>query len=185
MIKDILSDAESRMRSSISVLNDDLQTIRTGRASTGLVEKVMVNYYDNLTPLVQLANLSVPEATVIMIRPYDQSSLALIERAIQASDLGLSPNNDGNVIRLNIPPLTQERRKDLVKQVSKRLEEARVAVRNIRRSAIDDIRECEREKIVTEDESKAGQEDAQKITDKYVAEVEEIGKRKEQEILDF
>ena len=185
MIKDILSDAESRMRSSISVLNDDLQAIRTGRASTGLVEKVMVNYYDTPTPLVQLANLSVPEASIIMIRPYDQSSLSLIERAIQASDLGLSPNNDGNVIRLNIPPLTQERRKDLVKQVSRRLEESRVAVRNIRRSAIDDIREAEREKIVTEDESKAGQEDAQKLTDKYIAEVEEIGKRKEQEIMDF
>jgi ribosome recycling factor len=145
----------------------------------------MVNYYDNPTPLVQLANLSVPEATVIMIRPYDQSSLSLIERAIQASDLGLSPNNDGNVIRLNIPPLTTERRKDLVKQVNRRLEEARVAVRNIRRSAIDDIRECEREKIVSEDESKAGQEDAQKLTDKYVAEVDDIGKRKEQEIMDF
>jgi ribosome recycling factor len=185
MIKDILNDAESRMRSSISVLNDDLQAIRTGRAATGLVEKVMVDYYDTPTPLNQLANLSVPEAQTIMIRPYDQGSLSLIERAIQASDLGLSPNSDGNVIRLNIPPLTQDRRKDLVKQVSKRLEEARVAVRNIRRSAIDDIRECEREKIVTEDESKAGQEDAQKITDKYVAEVEEIGKRKEQEILDF
>ena len=185
MIKDILSDAESRMRSSISVLNDDLQAIRTGRASTGLVEKVMVNYYDTPTPLVQLANLSVPEATIIMIRPYDQGSLALIERAIQASDLGLSPNNDGSVIRLNIPPLTQERRKDLVKQVNRRLEESRVAVRNIRRSAIDDIREAEREKIVTEDESKAGQEDAQKLTDKYIAEVEEIGKRKEQEIMDF
>jgi ribosome recycling factor len=145
----------------------------------------MVNYYDTPTPLVQLANLSVPEATVIMIRPYDQSSLPLIERAIQASDLGLSPNNDGNVIRLNIPPLTQDRRKDLVRQVGKRLEEARVAVRNIRRSAIDDIRECEREKLVSEDESKDGQEDAQKLTDKYVAEVDEIGKRKEQEIMDF
>jgi len=185
MIKDILNDAESRMRSSISVLNDDLQGIRTGRANTGLVEKVMVDYYDTPTPLVQLANLSVPEAQTIRIQPYDQSSLALIERAIQASDLGLSPNSDGNVIHLNIPPLTTERRKDLVKQVGKRLEEARVALRNIRRSAIDDIRECEREKIVSEDESKGGQDDAQKLTDKYVAEVEDIGKRKEQEIMDF
>ena len=185
MIKEILTDAESRMKSSVSVLEDDLHAIRTGRASTTLVEKLMIDYYDTPTPLYQLANLSVPEAQTIAIRPFDPGTLSLIERAIQASDLGLSPNNDGTTIRLNIPPLTQDRRKDLVRQVGKRLEESRVAIRNIRRSAIEDIRECEREKMVSEDESKAGQDDAQKLTDKYVEKIDEVGKRKEHEIMEF
>ena len=185
MIKEILADAESRMKSSISVLEDDLHAIRTGRASTALVEKLIVDYYDTPTPLYQLANLSVPEAQTIAIRPFDSNTLHSIEKAIQASDIGLSPNNDGTTIRLNIPPLTQERRKDLVKQVSRRVEESRVAIRNIRRSAIEDIRECEREKMVSEDEAKDGQEDAQKLTDKYIEKVEEVGKRKEHEIMEF
>lgn len=185
MIKDILAEAESKMKSTLSVLEEDLHGIRTGRASTALVEKLMVEYYGNPTPLLQLANLSVPEATVISIRPFDKSTAHAIEKAIMESDLGLNPNNDGTTIRLNLPPLTQERRKDLVKQVHKRLEDAKVSVRNIRRSAIDDIREAEKEKMVSEDESKAGQEDAQKLTDKYIVQVDDIGKRKEKEILDF
>lgn len=185
MIKEILAEAESKMKASVSVLEDDLHTIRTGRASTALVEKLMVEYYGNPTPLIQLANLSVPEAHTIAIRPFDQGSLANIERAIQASDLGLSPNNDGAIIRLNLPPLTQQRRQELVKQVGKRLEDAKVAVRNIRRHAIDDIREFEKEKLVTEDESHAGQDDMQKITDKYTEKIDELGKRKEEEIMEF
>lgn len=185
MIKDILSETEAKMKSAVHVLEEDLHTIRTGRASTALVEKLMVDYYGSLTPLLQIANLSVPEATSILIRPYDQSTLHAIERAIQASDLGLSPNSDGSVIRLNLPPLTQERRKDLVKQVHRRLEEAKVAVRNVRRNAIEDIRECEKEKLVTEDEAKQGQDEVQKLTDKYVALVDEVGKRKEHEIMEF
>ena len=185
MIKDILAEAESKMKSTISVLEDDLKGIRTGRASTSIVEGVEVEYYGTPTSIIQLATLSVPDAQTIAIRPFDKNTLGDIERAIINSDIGLSPNNDGTIIRLNIPALTQERRKELVKQVHKRLEESKVSVRNIRRSAIDDIREAEKEKIVTEDESKAGQDDAQKLTDKYVAQVEDTGKRKESEIMDF
>ncbi|MFP4321050.1 MAG: ribosome recycling factor [Anaerolineales bacterium] len=185
MIRDILSEAESKMKSTLHVLEEDLSKIRTGRASPGLVEKMPIEYYGTPTPLNQLANISVPDAHTIAIRPYDQSTLANIERAIQASDIGLSPNNDGQIIRLNIPPLTQERRKEIVKQVHKRIEEARVSVRNIRRSAIDTIREFEKEKEFTEDESHAGQDDVQKLTDKYIEKVEEASKQKEKEIMDF
>jgi len=185
MIKDILSDAESRMKATLAVLEEDLHGIRTGRASTALIEKMVVDYYDTPTPLYQIATLSVPDGQTIAIRPFDRTTISLIERAIMASDIGLTPNNDGTMIRLNLPPLTQERRKDLVKQVHKRLEESKVAVRNIRRAAIDDIREAEKEKLATEDEAKSGQEDAQKLTDKYIAKVDEVGKQKEQEILDF
>lgn len=185
MIKDILQDAEHKMKSALAVLEEDLHAIRTGRASTGLVEKLLVDYYGTPTPLLQLANLSVPEATTIAIRPFDKGTLHAIEKAIQASDIGLTPNSDGVMIRLILPPLTQERRKDLVKQVHKRLEDSKVAVRNVRRSAIDDIREAEKEKMVSEDEAKEGSEDAQKLTDKYIQSVDDIGKRKEKEILDF
>lgn len=185
MIRDILNEAEHKMKASLSVLEEDLHTIRTGRASTGLVEKILVEYYGTPTPLNQLANLSVPDAQTIAIKPFDRTTINDIERSIRNSDIGISPNNDGTLIRLNIPPLTQERRKELVKQVSKRLEEAKVAVRNIRRSSIDEIREYEKEKLVSEDEAKGGQDDMQKLTDKYIQLVDEIGKRKEKEILDF
>ncbi|MBN2305969.1 MAG: ribosome recycling factor [Anaerolineae bacterium] len=184
MIKDVLKDAEERMKGALSVLEDDLIGMRTGRASTGLVEKLNVEYYGTDTPLFQLATISVPEPQLIAIRPFDKTSLKTIEKAIQASDLGLTPNNDGTVIRLNIPPLTQERRRDLQKMVSRRVEEARVAVRNIRRSAIDDLREFEREKMISEDDGKRGQDDVQKLTDRYIEKVEEAGKRKEAEIME-
>lgn len=182
MIKDVSKDAEARMKSAVAVLEEDLMGLRTGRASTGLVEKLLVEYYGTPTPLFQLATISVPEPQLISIRPFDKSSLKAIEKAILASDLGLTPNNDGQVIRLNIPALTQERRNELQKLVNRRVEEARIAVRNIRRGAIDDVREFEREKLVSEDESKRGQEDIQKLTDKYIEEVEAVGRRKEQEI---
>ena len=182
MIKDVLKDAEARMKSAVAVLEEDLMGLRTGRASTALVEKLPVEYYGTPTPLFQLATISVPEPQMIAIRPFDKSSLKVIEKAILASDLGLTPNNDGQIIRLNIPPLTQERRNELQKLVNRRVEEARVAVRNIRRSAIDDIREFEREKLISEDDSTRGQEDIQKLTDKYIEEVEAAGRRKEQEI---
>lgn len=185
MIKDILSDAESRMKSAIGVLEDDLKAMRTGRASTALVEKIMIEYYGTPTPLYQLANLSVPEGQTIAIKPFDRGTLNLIEKAISASDIGIHPNNDGTMIRLNIPPLTEERRRDLVKQVHKRLEEGKVAVRNVRRSAIQDIHDFLKEKLVSEDESEQGEESMQKLTDKYIGLVDEIGKRKEQEIMDF
>jgi ribosome recycling factor len=183
-IKDVLKDAEDRMKGAISVLEEDLRGMRTGRASAGLVEKLPVDYYGSETPLYQLATISIPEPQTIAIRPFDKGSLKTIEKAILASELGLTPNNDGTIIRLNIPPLTQQRRTELQKLVSRRVEEARVAVRNVRRSAIDDLREFEKEKIISEDESKRGQDDVQKLTDKYVHEVEGAGKRKEAEIME-
>lgn len=184
MIKDVLKDAEDRMKSTLSVLQDDLMGMRTGRASTGLVEKLMVDYYGTPTPLSHLATISVPEAQMIAIRPFDKSSLKAIEKAIQASELGLNPNNDGTIIRLNIPPLTQERRRDLQKLVQRRMEEARVAVRNVRRSAIDDLRDFEKEKMISEDENEQGQEEVQKLTDRYIHLIDEAGKRKEAEIME-
>ncbi len=184
MIKDVLKDAEERMKSALSVLEEDLMGMRTGRASTGLVEKLNVEYYGTDTPLYQLATISVPEPQLIAIRPFDKGSLKTIEKAILASELGLTPNNDGTIIRLNIPALTQERRMELQKLVGRRVEEARVAVRNVRRSAIDDLRDFEKEKLFSEDEGKRGQDDVQKLTDKYIHEIEEAGKRKEAEIME-
>lgn len=184
MINDVLKDAAERMKSAVTVLEDDLRGMRTGRASAGLVEKLSVEYYGTDTPLFQLATISVPEPQLIAIRPFDKGSLKTIEKAIQASELGLTPNNDGQIIRLNIPSLTQERRQELQKLVGKRVEEGRVAVRNVRRGAIDDLREFEKEKMFSEDEGKRGQEEVQKLTDKYIAEIEEAGKRKETEIME-
>ncbi|NLX08234.1 MAG: ribosome recycling factor [Chloroflexi bacterium] len=183
-IKDVLKDAEERMKSAVSVLEEDMMGMRTGRASTALVEKLQVEYYGTATPLYQIATITVPEPQLIAIRPFDKSSLKAVEKAIQASELGLTPNNDGTVIRLNIPALTQERRMELQKLVHRRVEEARVAVRNVRRSAIDDLRDFEKEKLISEDESKRGQEDVQKLTDRYIHEIEELGKRKEAEIME-
>lgn len=184
MIKDLLKDTEDRMKSTLSVLEDDLKGMRTGRASTALVEKLDVEYYGTETPLLHMATLSIPEPQTIMIRPFDKGSLKTIEKAILASDLGLTPNNDGTVIRLNIPPLTQERRMELQKLVGKRVEEARIAVRNIRRSANDDLRDFEKEKLISEDDKKRGEENVQKLTDKYIERIESEGKRKEEEIME-
>ena len=184
MIKDMLSSAESRMRGAIQVLHDDLAGIRTGRANPGLVEKLPVEYYGTPTPLMQLASISVPEPRSLMIKPFDPSTIKVIERAIQASELGLNPNNDGKVIHLNLPPLTEERRRDLVKHVHHRLEESRVAIRNIRRDTQNDMRDFENEKLISEDELARGEEDLQKLTDRYVEEVAEMGKKKETEIME-
>ena len=184
MIKDILTDAEHRMRSAIQVLHDDLSAIRTGRASPGLVEKLQIEYYGTPTPLMQLASIGVPEPRTLTIKPFDQSTLKLIEKAIQSSDLGLNPNNDGKVIHLNLPPLNEERRRDLVKHVHHRLEEARIAVRNIRRDAHNDLRDFEKEKLITEDELERGETELQKLTDRYVEEIAELGKKKEVEIME-
>jgi ribosome recycling factor len=185
LIKDLLKDTEHRMKSTIAVLEEDLGGIRTSRASTGLVEKIVVEYYGTPTPLLQLASISIPEPQTIAIRPYDKGTIQLIEKALLTSDIGLQPNNDGVNIRLNLPPLTQERRKDLVKKVHKRLEDAKVALRNVRRDAIDDAREFEKEKMISEDEMHDGQEEIQKMTDKFIALVDEIGKRKEHEIMEI
>ncbi|MGQ9832186.1 MAG: ribosome recycling factor [Candidatus Villigracilaceae bacterium] len=184
MIKDILKDAEMRMHSAIQALEDDLATIRTGRASPALVEKIQVDYFGSPTPLIQLATISVPDPRALLIRPFDPSSLKAIERAILASDLGLTPNNDGKSIRLNLPPLTEERRRELVKVVHNRLEETRVAIRNVRRDLKKDLEDFEKEKLISEDDRKRGEEELQKVTDRFIQEVEKIGQRKEQEVME-
>lgn len=184
MIKDILNDAETRMRGAVSVLHDDLAGIRTGRASPALVERLQVEYYGTPTPLQQLASISIPEPRSLMIKPFDSSTIKTIEKAILASDLGLTPNNDGKSIHLNLPPLTEERRRDLVKHMHHRLEETRIAVRNIRRDALGDMRDFEKEKLISEDELERGEEDLQKLTDRFIEEVAEQGKKKEVEIME-
>ncbi len=184
MLKDIYKDAESRMKGAVQALEEDLAGIRTGRASPALIERLQVEYYGTLTPLIQLASISVPEPRSLLIRPFDASTLKDIERAILASDLGLTPNNDGKSIRLNIPPLTEERRRELSRVVNSRVEEARVAVRNVRRDSIRDLREFEQEKMISEDDLKRGEEELQKITDRYIEEVNAVGERKDKEILE-
>jgi ribosome recycling factor len=184
MLKEAHNEAEERMKGALEALEEDLSGIRTGRASPALVERLAVDYYGMPTPLMQLATISVPESRMLMIRPFDGSTLRAIERAILASDLGLTPNNDGKVIRLNLPPLTEERRHDLVKLVHNRLEEARVAMRNIRRDGIKDLREFEHEKLISEDELEEGEDNLQKLTDKYIELVNDVGVRKEKEILE-
>lgn len=184
MIRDLLHETENRMKKTIEVLEADLKGIRTGRASPALVERVMVDYYGIPTPLNQLAVISAPEPQLLTIRPYDPSSLGDIERAIQKSDLGLTPSNDGRIIRLVIPPLTEERRNELARLVSRRVEEAKVALRNIRREALDDLREFEKEKMISEDEFFRGRDELQELTDKYIARVEEVGERKIKEVME-
>jgi ribosome recycling factor len=184
MLKEVYKEAETRMRGAIQALEEDLGGIRTGRASPALIERMQVEYYGSPTPLIQLATISVPEPRSLLIRPFDASSLKAIERSILASDLGLTPNNDGKSIRLNLPPLTEERRRELVKVVHNRVEEARVAVRNVRRDSIRDLREFLQEKMISEDELKRGEEELQKITDQYILEINVVGERKEKEILE-
>jgi ribosome recycling factor len=181
---DILSEAEEKMRRVIDNLRKELSSIRTGRASPALVERIHVDYYGAPTPLNQLANVSTPEPRLLVIQPWERSLIPAIEKAILKSDLGLTPTNDGRLIRLAIPQLTEERRRDLVKVVRRRVEEGRVAIRNVRREAHDDLRELERRKLISEDESKRAQERLQKITDAMIAEVDQAGQKKEEEILE-
>ena len=183
-IRDMLKDAEGRMHGAIQSLTDSLATIRTGRASPALVEKLPIDYFGTPTPLMQLASISVPEPRTLMIKPFDASTLKEIEKAIRISELGLNPNTDGKVIHLNLPPLNEERRKELVKHVHQRLEEARVAVRNIRRDIHNDMREFEKEKLITEDDLRHGEDDLQKLTDRYVEDIGKNGQAKEKEIME-
>lgn len=184
MIKDLLKEAETRMHAAIQNLEDDLAGIRTGRATPALVEKLQVEYYGAPTPLVQLASISVPEPRSLLIKPFDPTALKNIERAILISELGLTPNNDGKQIRLNLPALTEDRRRELVKVVHNRLEECRIAVRNIRRDLHNDMRELEKEKLVSEDDLKRGEDDLQKVTDHNIEEINKHGQHKEQEIME-
>ncbi len=185
MITDLLKDTEERMEKAVDALRDNLMTIRTGRASPALVERLPVEYYGTLTPLNQLATVSVPEPRLLAIRPWDPTSLADIGRAILKSELGLTPSNDGKIIRLTIPRLTEERRRELVKVVGKRVEGGKVAIRNIRRDAIEDLRELESEKLISEDEFYRAKNDVQEITDKFVVMMNEIGRDKEREITEI
>lgn len=176
-------DVEENMQKSVDATQRSFNTIRTGRASASLLDKIEVEYYGAPTPLKQMANISTPDATTIQIQPYDATSMGPIEKAISLSDIGLTPNNDGSVIRLNIPPLTSERRKELVKLASKYAEDGKVAVRNIRRDAIDHVKKEEKAKEISEDDSRGQQDDIQKLTDKYIAKVEDILAVKEKDIM--
>ena len=184
MLKEAYQSAEHRMKGAIQALEEHLGAIRTGRATPMLVEKLLVEYYGMPTPLMQLASISVPEARSLLIKPFDPASLKTVEKAILASDLGLTPNNDGKAIRLNLPPLNEERRRELVKVLHHRMEEARVSIRNIRRDVIKDLREYLEEKLISEDEMKRAEEELQKFTDKYIDEIHTVGMRKEKEIME-
>lgn len=184
MINELLADAQDRMKGAIASLEGDLAGFRTGRANPHLVDRVMVEAYGVDVPLVQIANVSVPEPQQIMISPYDPQNIKSIERGILKSDLGLMPNNDGKVIRLNLPRLTEERRRELRKLVGKRVEEAKVAVRNVRRDVQNDLRDWEKEKEITEDQLSRSLDKLQEMTDKYVKQIDEIGREKEAEIME-
>ncbi len=184
MSAEIVSVADQRMARAVEAMERDFQGLRTGRASTSLVERIHVDYYGTQTPLNQLAGISVPEAHQIVIQPWDRSVLGAIEKAILKSDIGLMPNVDGTVVRLNIPPLTEERRRDIVKSVHRRMEEAKVEIRNVRRDAADQLRKLERDGEVGSDEAHRVQESIQKTTDGYIGEVDRVGAAKEQEVLE-
>jgi ribosome recycling factor len=183
MVQEQIQDAKTRMHKAIESLKNELGSVRTGRASPGLVEHLRVDSYGTLTPLNQLATISTPDATLIVIRPYDRGAVGSIEKAILKSDLGLTPTNDGTVIRLSIPPLTEDRRRDLAKHVRKRVEEGRVAVRNIRRDIHDQMRKLEREHTISQDDLHRSETELQKLTDEQVKEIDKIGETKEQELL--
>ncbi len=184
MIKDYIEEAERRMGKTAEALKREFATLRAGRATPALLDKIQVDYYGALTPLSQMANISAPESHLLMIQPWDKSTLKNIEKAILASDLGLNPNNDGSVIRIAIPQLTEERRKELVKVVRKKDEDAKVAIRNLRRELNDDIKDLEKEKDVSEDDAARGLDEAQKLTEKWIKKLDEITKTKESEIME-
>ncbi len=184
MLNDVYQDTEGRMEKAITALIQELNTIRTGRANPTLVELLPIEYYGTLTPLQELASISVPESRSLLIRPYDPSSLKNIEKAILKSELGLTPNNDGENIRLVLPTPTEERRLDLVKVVGAKAEEARISIRNIRRDTIRDLREYEDEKMITEDDQHRGEDKVQEITDDYIKKIDEVCERKEGEIME-
>jgi ribosome recycling factor len=184
MIKDVMDDAEVRMGKAIDALRRDLATIRTGRASPSLVERLPVEYYGSSTPLNQLAGISVPEPRMLVIQPWDRGSMPAIEKAIRKSELGLNPTNDGQVVRIAIPALTEERRKQLVKLVHGHVEEGKVALRNIRRDAVTHVKELLAEKLIGEDDERRAEQQVDELTRRYVSDAERVGKAKEQEVLE-
>lgn len=183
MTKQIIEQAKDRMNKSIGAYTRELASIRAGRANAALLDRITMDYYGSPTPINQVGGVSVPEARLLVIAPYDKSILGDIEKAIMKSDLGITPTNDGNVIRLMIPALTEERRKDLVKLVKKEAEESKIAIRNVRRDANDDLKKAEKASEITEDALRGFGEDIQKITDEFIAKIDSIAKDKEEEIL--
>lgn len=184
MPKQVISNAKARMEKAISAYTRELASIRAGRANASLLDRISVDYYGTPTPVNQLAGVSVPEARLLVIQPYDKTILGEIEKAILKSDLGFNPSNDGSIIRIAIPALTEERRKELVKDVKKEAEEAKIAVRNIRRDANDELKKLEKSGGITEDDLRGYTDDIQKMTDQYITKVDDITKEKEKEILD-
>ena len=184
MVTETLQNVERKMKASNEVLKKDLATIRTGRATPALIEHIKVDYVGVPTPLMQLAGISAPEARLLVIQPWDRNSLRNIEKAILTSDLGLHPNNDGNVIRLSIPPLSEERRQELIKVVRRRIEERKIAIRNLRREAMDELKKLEKDKNISQDEHKRALDQLQKLTDSFIAEAEQIGQDKEVELME-
>lgn len=183
-VKSIQSAHEEKMKKALEALRRELASLRAGRATTSLLDKIMVDYYGTMTAVNQVAKVAVPEPRTITVQPWEKNMLAPIEKAILKSDLGLTPNNDGTTIRLNIPQLTQERRSELAKSIHKKAEEARVAVRNLRREANDAVKKLEKDKTISEDENKKAQDDIQKLTDKYIKEIDQIMATKEKEIME-
>jgi ribosome recycling factor len=184
MLEEVYEEVERKMERSIEALRKDLSRIRTGRASLALLDGISVDYYGTATALNQMATLAVPESRLITIQPWDKTQIGPIEKAIQRSDLGLTPTNDGTLIRLSIPPLTADRRKDLVKQVKKVGEESKIALRNVRREGNDMLKSLEKDKLVSEDDWRRGQDQVQKITDRYIAQIDEILQSKEHEVME-
>lgn len=184
MSTSVLQDAEQRMTKGIEALNRELAKLRAGRANPALLDRVTVEYYGAETALNQLATISVPEARLLVVQPFDKSSIGDIERAILKSDLGLTPSNDGTIIRISIPPLTEERRKDLVKIVKKSAEEAKVAIRNVRRDVNDDLKKLQKDGEMTEDELRRSTDEVQKLTDKFIDKVDAAADNKEKEIME-
>jgi ribosome recycling factor len=184
MNDDVLKETRAKMKATLSVYEQDLHGIRSNRASTGLVDRIEIDYYGTATELRQLANISTPEPMQILIRPFDAGTVKAIEKAIMEANVGARPNIDGTQIRLNMPPLTRERRQELVKVLHKRSEDARISLRNIRRGAMDDLKEFEKEGMISEDDLERGETDVQKLTDQFMAQIEELTKNKEKEMLE-
>lgn len=183
-VNEIMKDIERRMHGAVDALHAEFKTLRTGRASTSILEGVMVDYYGTPTPVTQVANLTVPEASLIVAQPWDKSMVAPIEKAIRNADLGLNPANDGKLIRIPIPPLTEERRRELTKKAHHMAEEARTAIRQVRRDGNDKFKKMEKEHLISQDDEKRTLDDIQKLTDKYIDQINETLKNKEKEIME-
>lgn len=184
MVSEALQSVEGKMKASVRIFKEDLSTIRTGHATPALIEHIKVEYAGVPTPLNQLAGISAPEAGLLVIQPWDKSCIGNIQKAILKSELGLNPSNDGNLIRIGIPPLSEERRQELIKIVHKRVEERKVAVRNLRHEVINDLKKLEKDKEISQDEQRRSQDQLQKLTDRFISEIEQIGKDKEKELME-